>query len=334
MSLTHTEDRFAALLQRHQLPVLRRRAVTTLQLNLGRLCNQSCRHCHVDAGPLRTELMDDRVIERVLQLLQASPGVTTVDITGGAPELNPRFRRLVTGVRQLGRDVMVRCNLTVIHESGQDDLPGFYAENQAKIVASLPCYTEDNVDTQRGGGVFELSIAALRQLNAVGYGAAQGGANAEALRLDLVYNPLGPSLPPAQQALQADYRQRLGADHGIVFDQLYTLANMPIHRFADDLQRQGALDSYHALLEDSFNPAAVDGVMCRELVSVDWNGRFADCDFHQMLNLPLATAHSTIFEVESFADLDDGPITTASHCLGCTAGQGSSCGGALTDSSS
>ena len=340
MSLTHTEDRFAALLQRHQLPVLSRRAVTTLQLNLGRLCNQSCRHCHVDAGPLRTELMSDKVIDRLLHLLQASPGVTTVDITGGAPELNPRFRRLVSEVRQLERDVMVRCNLTVIHESGQDDLPRFYAANQAKIVASLPCYTEDNVNSQRGGGVFELSIAALRQLNAVGYGAAQGvhDANgdhsADALRLDLVYNPLGPSLPPAQQALEADYRERLGADHGIVFDQLYTLANMPIHRFADDLQRQGALDSYQTLLADSFNPTAVDGVMCRELISVDWNGRFADCDFHQMLNLPLSTEHVSIFDIESFDALDGGAITTASHCLGCTAGQGSSCGGALSDSSS
>ncbi|MFT7464468.1 MAG: radical SAM/Cys-rich protein [Pseudohongiellaceae bacterium] len=339
MPVTHTQNRFDALLQRHDLPALQRQAVTTLQVNLGRLCNQACRHCHVDAGPHRTELMDDRVIDRLLQLIAASPAIATVDITGGAPELNPRFRRFVAGVREAGRQVMVRCNLTVIHEPGMSDLPDFYAQNQAKIVASLPCYTADNVDRQRGGGVFELSIKSLRQLNGVGYGAAQNGERSTAghgkapLRLDLVFNPLGPSLPPAQAALEADYRERLQDDFGIVFDRLLTLANMPIHRFADDLRRHNELAQYHELLEASFNPGAVDGVMCREMINVDWNGRLADCDFHQMLNLPTNTAHKTIFDIESFGTLDSSLITTASHCLGCTAGQGSSCGGALTDGS-
>jgi radical SAM/Cys-rich protein len=325
MLLTRSDDRFAAQLERHGLAALDRRVVTTLQLNLGRLCNQSCRHCHVDAGPSHTELMSDSVLDRVLELLAASPSVTSVDITGGAPELNPRFRKLVTAVRAAGRSVMVRCNLTVIFEPGQADLPEFYAAQAVHIVASLPCYTADNVDQQRGGGVYQLSIKALKTLNAVGYGSA------ESLPLDLVYNPLGPHLPPPQQALEADYRARLADDHGIVFSRLFTIANMPIHRFANDLARQGKLESYSNLLDDSFNPAAVDSVMCKDLVNVDWNGRLADCDFHQMLDLPLGAGPTSIFELESFDVLSERPVTTASHCLGCTAGQGSSCGGALTN---
>jgi len=323
-------DAFDAKLAEHGLEALARRAPRTLQVNLGKLCNQACRHCHVDAGPTRVEQMDGATAERVLAVLGASPDVHTVDLTGGAPELNPHFRALVDGAVDAGRRVIVRCNLTVLEEPGQGDLPAFYAARRVVVVASLPCYTADNVDRQRGGGVFDASIRALRRFNAVGYGAAEGDAEApDALRLDLVYNPLGPSLPPPQARLEADYRRRLRDDFGIRFDRLLTIANMPIHRFADDLERQGRLDAYQTLLSEAFNPTAVDGVMCRDLVSVDWDGRLSDCDFNQMLGIGLPGGPRTIFDVDSLGVLEDRPIATAPHCLGCTAGQGSSCGGAL-----
>lgn len=327
------ENRFASSLRTHGLESLQRRTVTTLQLNLGKLCNQACNHCHVDAGPLRSEQMDEPTMDRVLRLLEASPAVTLVDITGGAPELNPRFRRLVNAVMMQGRDVMVRCNLTVMGEPGQQDLHEFYAARRVHVVASLPCYTEENVDSQRGDGAFAGSIAGLRKLNEVGYGELQGGPDPddEGLRLDLVYNPLGPSLPPPQAGLEADYRARLADDFGIRFDRLLTLANMPIHRFGEDLERRGLLGEYEQLLADSFNPAAVAHVMCRDLVSVDWDGTLSDCDFNQMLGMGLGAERTSLFDLESLDELTDAPIATASHCLGCTAGQGSSCGGALTD---
>ena len=323
-------ESFERALATHDLAPLRRTRPHTLQLNLGRLCNQACRHCHVDASPSRTELMDARTVARVLELLAASPGIDTVDITGGAPELNPRFRGLVDALLAGGRRVMVRCNLTVMEAPGQSDLPRFYAERGVHVVASLPCYTAENVDRQRGDGVFAASLEGLRRLNAVGYGAAEGGDDPRALRLDLVYNPGGPSLPPPQPALEADYRVRLQDDFGLRFDRLLTLANMPIHRFADDLARQGRLDGYLALLADSFNPAAVPGLMCRSQVSVGWDGRLADCDFNLVLGMRLG-GHGprTVFELDSFDALGNAPIAVADHCLGCTAGQGSSCGGAL-----
>lgn len=329
---TATGDRFHAQLAAHDKPPLTRRPVTTVQVNLGRLCNQACRHCHVDAGPDRTEMAGDDLLQRLLTVLDASPTVTTVDLTGGAPELNPRFRQLVTSLRARGLAVMVRCNLTVLQEPGQHDLVAFYAEQRLHVVASLPCYTEDNVDRQRGGGVFQRSIAALVALNAVGYGASQGApAGDDALRLDLVFNPGGPSLPPEQSALEADYRVRLAADHGIRFDRLLSLANMPIHRFAEDLQRQGRLDEYCDTLARAFNPDALASVMCHDLVSVSWDGRLSDCDFNLMLELPLGRGSLNLYDIASFDELAGDPITTAGHCLGCTAGQGSSCGGALTD---
>jgi len=293
----------------------------------------------------------------VLTVLAASPGVGLVDITGGAPELNPHFRALVDGVRALGRDVMVRCNLTVLYQPGQDDLPDFYASRGVHLVASLPCYTAENVDKQRGGGVFDDSVRALQALNAVGYGAAEGGSQADgslsngsqangsqangsgsqadgaapdtSRRLDLVYNPLGPSLPPPQEALETDYRVRLADDFGIRFDRLLAIANMPIHRFADDLDRSGKLADYEDLLVTAFNPAAAADVMCRDLLSVDWDGTLSDCDFNQMLGLGLGAGARSIHEIDQLGELADAPITTATHCLGCTAGQGSSCGGAL-----
>ena len=342
--LLSAADRFAQALSDAGLPPLRRRRPTTLQVNLGKLCNQACRHCHVDAGPTRTEQMDAATVGRVLDVLGADPGLTTLDVTGGAPELNPHFRALVDGARALGRDVIVRCNLTVLSLPGQEDTPEFFASRRVTVTASLPCYTAGNVDAQRGGGVFALSLDGLAKLNAVGYGAAEGAdgppeahglPRTEPLRLNLVYNPLGPSLPPDQGALERDYRARLLADFGIRFDRLFALANMPIHRFAEDLQRQGRLDEYTGTLAAAFNPGAVDGVMCRDLVSVDWDGALSECDFHQMLGLPLgarAEGRASIFDSQPLARLDGAPIATADHCLGCTAGAGSSCGGALAPS--
>ncbi|GJM21242.1 MAG: radical SAM/Cys-rich domain protein [Planctomycetota bacterium] len=348
-ALNHFDEQLAA----HALPALRRTRLRTLQVNLGKLCNQACRHCHVDAGPTRTEMMSGDTVDALLALLARNPSVERVDITGGAPELNPHFRRLVRGVVQAGREVMVRCNLTVLQQAEQRDTAAFYAAQGVHVIASLPCYTAENVDRQRGGGVFADSIKSLQELNALGYGAAEGapdeavrgvartaavdmeaGALRErALRLDLVFNPLGPSLPPAQAALESDYRARLAADFGLRFDQLYVLANMPIHRFADDLERSGKLHDYELLLRNAFNPASVNGLMCRELLSIDWDGSLADCDFHQMLGLPLGaglSALAELTELENLGALDGAAITTADHCLGCTAGQGSSCGGALT----
>jgi radical SAM/Cys-rich protein len=323
-------NRFDARLQQAGLPRLARRAPDTLQVNMGRLCNQACHHCHVDAGPLRTEVMSREVVERILDVLGRSASVKRVDITGGAPEMNPNFRRLVNGSLALGRDVTVRCNLTVLELPGQEDTAEFFAARELTVVASLPCYTAENTDRQRGSGVFEDSVKALHRLNALGYGAARGDESRPGLRLHLVYNPLGPTLPPPQEQLEHDYRQRLHDDHGIVFDRLLTIANMPIHRFAEDLARQGRLDEYQDLLARSFNPRAVGSVMCRDLVSVEWNGRLSDCDFNQMLGLPLGAGAATIHDVDDLGTLADARVTTADHCLGCTAGQGSSCAGALT----
>jgi radical SAM/Cys-rich protein len=319
---------FHAALAAHGHAPLRRAAAHTLQVNVGKLCNQACHHCHVEAGPLRTERMPRRVAERVLDVLAAHPGWTTLDVTGGAPELNPNFRRLVTGARGLGREVIDRCNLTVFFEPGQEELPEFLAAHGVRVTASLPCYTPDNVERQRGRGVFEKSIRALRHLNALGYARPGTG-----LRLDLVYNPVGPFLPPPQAALEAQYRDELARAFGIAFDRLLTITNMPIKRFAEALARDGADAAYLALLANHFNPATVDGLMCRTLVSVGWDGRLYDCDFNQMLELPLAGrtagAPRTIWELDDPGMLTALPVATASHCFGCTAGAGSSCGGAL-----
>jgi radical SAM/Cys-rich protein len=326
--------RFERALAEHRLSALTRRTTVTLQVNLGKLCNQTCQHCHVDAGPSRIERMDERTAERVLSLLRKSPEVETLDITGGAPELNANFRALVTGAREAGRQVMVRCNLTVLQLASQADTAEFFAKHRVTVVASLPCYTADNTDSQRGRGVFDLSMAALRKLNALGYGASQGAPDRgapdrDALRLNLVYNPLGPFLPPPQEELEADYRARLSEDHGVVFDRLFTITNMPIHRFADDLESHGKLAAYENLLADSFNPTSVEGLMCRDLLSVDWDGRLSDCDFNQMLDLPLEAGPATIFDLDDLSALTGARVAVADHCLGCTAGQGSSCGGAL-----
>jgi radical SAM/Cys-rich protein len=317
-------EAFAAHVEARTGAPLRRGAVTTLQLNVGKRCNQACHHCHVDAGPKRTEAIGRRVAERVLELLERNPRLELLDVTGGAPELSEHFRALVAGARALGRRVIDRCNLTVLLEPGQEDTAAFLAAHEVEVVASLPCYSAANVEAQRGRGVFAASIAALRRLNALGYGVA-----GSPLRLDLVYNPLGPALPPAQSELEARYRSELREGHGIEFHRLLTLANMPIERFARDLERQGRLAEYQSLLVNHFNPATIDGLMCRSLVSVGYDGRLYDCDFNQMLALDVPGAARTIFDIDDLGALDEGAIATGPHCFGCTAGAGSSCGGSI-----
>jgi radical SAM/Cys-rich protein len=306
-------------------PPLRRARVATLQVNLGYRCNQSCVHCHVAAGPNRTEAMDPETIDLVLQVLDARR-IATLDVTGGAPELHPDFRRLVASARDLGVKVMDRCNLTILQEPGQEDLAAFLAGHQVEIVASLPCYLEENVDTQRGKGVFERSIAGLRRLNALGYGDPRTG-----LVLNLVYNPQGASLPPNQQALEADYKRILLERYGVVFNELYALANMPIQRFGSTLISKGQFDTYLDLLKGAHRPDNLPGVMCRSLVSVDYEGYLHDCDFNQMLKLPLGGGGRPHLRDLLHDDLEGRPIRVAGHCFGCTAGQGSSCGGALKE---
>jgi radical SAM/Cys-rich protein len=311
-------------LKRGGFPRLRRRGLQTLQVNLGYLCNQSCQHCHVAAGPHRTEMMERDTAADVLRLLTAS-GARTLDLTGGAPEMNLNFRWLVAQARSAGCEVIDRCNLTVLELEGQEDLAEFLAAHQVQVVASLPCYLEENVDRQRGGGVFEASLRGLRRLNALGYG--------DRLSLSLVFNPQGPSLPPPQAALEADYRRMLGERYGIRFTRLLTLANMPIQRFGSMLISQGRFESYMTLLREAHRDENLEGVMCRDHLSVDWQGRVYDCDFNQMLGLPLRSpAHAAVTVRDLLGgDVTDWPIAVADHCFGCTAGQGSSCGGALGD---
>ncbi|HSJ99514.1 MAG TPA: arsenosugar biosynthesis radical SAM (seleno)protein ArsS [Myxococcota bacterium] len=306
-------------------PPLTRRRVETLQVNLGYACNQSCLHCHVNAGPTRTESMTRETADLVLAYLAAS-GAAALDLTGGAPELNAHFRHVVRAARGLGARVIDRCNLTILSEPGHEDLAAFLAAEGVEIVASLPCYTAELVDRQRGKGVYAASIAGLRALNALGYGRDGSG-----LVIDLVFNPQGASLPPPQAALEADYKRILGERHGIVFNRLYTMANMPIQRFGSTLVSKGQFNAYMQLLRGAHSDANLGGVMCRSLVSIDWRGYLYDCDFNQMLGLPLAVAGRARPHLADVLgrDLAGSPIVVRDHCYGCTAGQGSSCGGAL-----
>ena len=318
-------------------PPLSRAEVTTLQINVGKRCNQACHHCHVEAGPKRTEMMDRRTADQIIRVLEATPQIAVVDITGGAPELNANFRMLVSESRRLGRSVIDRCNLTVLFEPGQDDLAEFLAEHQVLVAASMPCYSASNVNEQRGQGVFDKSIRGLKKLNELGYGKPGSG-----LELDLVYNPVGAFLPPPQAKLEADYKRELGEHYGIQFTRLLTITNMPISRFAHYLRREGKYSEYMSVLVKHFNPQTIDGLMCRHLVSVGWEGSLYDCDFNQMLEigtpqvgqnalggLGAREAPASIFDVESFSDWSGRAIASANHCFGCTAGAGSSCGGAL-----
>jgi radical SAM/Cys-rich protein len=316
---------FSELLRARALPPLRREGLSTLQVNVGRRCDLACHHCHVEAGPKRRERMELRTAERVLELVAGHASIDTLDLTGGAPELHEVFRPLVRGARRLGRQVIDRCNLTVLFEPGQEDTAAFLASERVQIVASLPCYTPANVDRQRGRDVFERSIAALKLLNQLGYAKPGSG-----LELHLVYNPLGPSLPAPQAALEADYKRELAQHHGLRFDRLLTITNMPIKRFAHALAREGREEEYLSLLVAHFNPETLPALMCRSLVSVGYDGSLYDCDFNQMLELPLAGRARSIFEIDSMAELEALPIATARHCFGCSAGAGSSCGGSLT----
>lgn len=313
------------LLNRNGFPPLQRTALETLQVNLGYLCNQSCLHCHVNAGPKRTEIMDADTIADIINFLDTG-SIRVLDLTGGAPELNPHFRALVEAARERGIGVIDRCNLTVLLTPGQADTAQFLADNKVKIVASLPCYSKDNVDSQRGDGVFEDSLQALRQLNRLGYGQAGSGRV-----LDLVYNPQGPVLPPAQKALEQDYRNQLESNWGIQFNALLTLANMPIKRFGSTLVSRGEFDDYMQLLRDAHKDENMASVMCRSLISVDWQGYLYDCDFNQMLGIPMPADGQDRLHIRELASLavDGRPIRVADHCYGCTAGQGSGCSGAL-----
>jgi radical SAM/Cys-rich protein len=315
---------FSDTLARHGV-TLRRTRLEILQVNTGKLCNQACLHCHVEAGPKRTELMERSTLDRILELVAAAPSIHTVDITGGAPEMHPHFRWLVSRLSALGRTIIDRSNLTVLLEPGQAGMAELLAAHQVRIVASLPCYTRDNVDRQRGSGVFDKSIDALRLLNRLGYGMPGTG-----LDLVLVYNPLGPVLPGDQAALERDYRRELRAGPGIEFSRLFTITNMPIKRFLHDLQRTDRLEEYMQLLVDGFNPRTVPGLMCRNLVSVGWDGAIYDCDFNQMLEIGLGREPRTVWDIATLEELGQGPIATGTHCFGCAAGAGSSCGGAVT----
>ena len=314
-----------SLLLNTDFPALQRATPDTLQVNLGYTCNQTCVHCHVNAGPNRTEQMALENIDLVLAVLQTGR-IRTLDLTGGAPEMNPHFRYLAAKARALGVTVIDRCNLTILQQPGYETLAEFLAEHRVKIVASLPCYLAENVDRQRGKGVFDASIQALQRLNALGYGAPDGS-----LTLDLVFNPQGPVLPPAQELLKRDYDQFLGQHYGIRFNQLLTITNMPIQRFGSTLLSKGQFHSYIELLRSAHQDANLDRVMCRTLVSVDWQGMLFDCDFNQMLGLPLKIQGKPGLHLRDLlnTDLSGNPVMVAEHCWGCTAGKGSSCGGAL-----
>ena len=313
--------KFADRIQ-EDVPRLERTELSTLQINVGKYCNQKCSHCHVGAGPHRKEIMTEETASRIIEWLEDTQ-IPNVDITGGAPELNPHFRRIVASARRKGRHVMVRCNLTVVYEPGQEDLIDFYRENRVELICSLPCYLEENVNAQRGDGVFEKSIRALRDLNETGFGPPGD------LALNLVYNPVDDNLPPPQEALEADYKRELLKRYGIRFHHLYTITNMPITRFASYLKVSGKLDSYMTTLREAYNPGTLPGLMCRNLISVGWDGVLYDCDFNQMLNMSLGNGTPLKLWDVAPADLLGREILLGDHCFGCTAGAGSSCGGSL-----
>ncbi len=313
------------LLQETDFPAIKRDTLETLQVNLGYMCNQQCLHCHVNAGPNRTEIMQRETCEHILTYLRATPSIKNLDLTGGAPELNPNFRYLVKKAKELGVHIIDRCNLTIL--SVQTDLANFLAEQRLEVIASMPCYLEENVNKQRGKGVFQESIAGLRQLNALGYGKKD-----EDLQRNLVFNPQGASLPPPQAALEIDYKKLLKEKYGIVFNQLYTICNLPIQRFGSTLISKGEFHNYMQLLQSAHSDDNLNTVMCRSLISIDWQGYVYDCDFNQMLGLHLHLDTPKKRHISELVkkDLRTNPIIVAGHCYGCTAGQGSSCGGALS----
>ena len=314
---------FHEVLNQHQLHLVHEKP-NELQMNLGKLCNLACHHCHVDAGPKRTEIMTWEVMEKVLSWAKDA-NIQRADLTGGAPELNPHFRQFCDALIDLGIEITSRCNITVLFEKGQEDLAQWYRDREIRLVCSLPCYTEDNVDAQRGKGVFDKSIAGLQLLNKLGYG------KDPKLSLDLVYNPGGAFLPPAQMSLEEDYRRMLGDNFGIVFSNLLAITNIPINRFAHALKRDGELDDYQHLLVSNFNQSTVDNLMCKSLINLDWEGRVFDCDFNQMLEIPMSGGEERYLWDIKIDQVAGAPIATNRHCFGCTAGAGSSCGGVLAE---
>ena len=311
-------------LEKITFPEITRLGMATLQVNLGYRCNLQCKHCHVNAGPNRTEALSAENITALIALAEAGL-FSTLDLTGGAPELHPQFRQLVTAVRALGIHVIDRCNLTILEEPGQEGLAEFLSEQGVEVIASLPCYLQENVDAQRGAGVFDDSIRGLQRLNALGVGR---DADKD---LNLVFNPQGATLPPSQKLLEADYKQRLKSDHDIDFNRLFTITNMPIQRFGSTLLSKGTFENYMQLLRDNYQPQNLDAVMCRDLISVDWQGRLFDCDFNQMLDLPMLSEQGAPLHLHKLSELTlaGRSIEVRGHCYGCTAGQGSSCGGSL-----
>jgi radical SAM/Cys-rich protein len=315
---------FAQRVGRENGPLVRR-ALTDLQINLGKLCNQTCTHCHVEAGPTKKrENMAADTATRVIELATDCPSITTVDLTGGAPEMNPEFRQMVQAFRDRGLRVIDRCNLTILSEPGYEWVAEFLANNKVDVVASLPCYLEDNVDRQRGSGVFARSIDGLNRLNELGYSRESGN-----LRLDLVFNPTGPSLPPDQSQLESDYKRELKQRYNIDFDHLLAITNIPIKRYAKFLLKKHILNDYMRLLAENFNAKAAERVMCRSLISIGWDGAIFDCDFNQMLEMPNGSQSQTVWTIDSLSEFIDRRIAVADHCYGCTAGAGSSCGGAV-----
>ena len=310
------------LLEEYQLGWPRRGRLETLQLNTGSLCNMTCRHCHVGGNPASEKVINDETADAVIGFLSAHP-VKTFDITGGAPEMAPPFKELVNRARDLVDEIIVRCNLTIIFEEGMEYLPGFYAAQRVHLVCSLPCYTRENVDSQRGEGTFGKSIDALKILNARGYGIDSS------LKLTLVYNPGGAFLPGNKESLEADYKRVLSSEYGITFNDLITITNMPLNRFDDGLKREGRGGDYMSLLAEKFNPSAVGRVMCKNLVSLGWDGSLYDCDFNQALNVPIKGEGGRPLSIDDFdpASMVGHEIYCADHCLGCLAGEGSSCYG-------
>ena len=317
---------FNAVLAKHRLKMPSRKAIEVLQVNMGKKCNQACKHCHVEAGPLRTESISPLILRRLLKIAEANPSVSTIDITGGAPEMHPHFREFVVQARAQGLHIIDRCNLTIMEEPDQETLAEFLAENEVHVVASMPCYSKENLEKQRGRGVFAKSVRGLQRLNALGYASKA----LPKLQLDLVYNPVGNVLPPDQATLEAEYRRELSRHFGITFSNLLTITNMPIGRAQDAMLREGSYDDYIELLSNNLNTATLPGLMCRYTLNIGWDGRIFDCDFNQMLNMEIGRGSRSLLSGDfSLEELQDIGIRTGIHCLGCTAGNGSSCGGSL-----
>ena len=309
---------------KNEFPDIKKESIDTLQINIGYKCNQACKHCHVNSSPSRTEMMSERILDLIPKIIKKF-NIKTLDITGGAPEMNPNFKKLVLSLKNQDINIIDRCNLTIFFEKGYEDLPNFLAENKVIITASLPCYEKENVENQRGSGVFDKSINAIKILNNLGYGKT----NTE-LELNLVYNPINPTLPPAQDKLEKDYKKVLFEKYKITFNKLYTITNMPINRYADFLKMTGELEKYFELLANNFNQQNLKNLMCKKTLSIDWEGHIYDCDFNQQLKLKSVSGPKNLYDLLNYASSFDYQIAAKNHCFACTAGSGSSCGGSLS----